>query len=180
MIQALAAAGGMALFNMVAEKEKIEAQNKAAVSAFNATDAAISFTQESNWLRAAEAADEIRRTSATNIRDAKVGIEQKGSTIAMSEGITAGSSKSNILRTYFLQSSEMLGKAVQQTESSINKLAISVEEQNWQYQQKKQEAYFNMQQNLVTGNNATLQIVGSGISGAMAGYQLGSAIGASG
>lgn len=178
MSAALLASGGMALFNMWSTKKQIQKQNEAAVSAYNATEQAITFTQGNNWIRAAQAADEIRRTSATNIREAKVALEQKGSTIALSEGVTAGSSKARILQNYFLQTSEALGKEVQKTESAINKLALSVEEGNWQLQQKKQEAYYNMQQNLMTGRNAALQIIGAGLGGAQSGYQLGSAFSA--
>jgi len=174
------AAGGMAIFNMFATKKAIQAKNEAAVNAYNATEAALTFTQLSNTFRAAQAVDEIRRVSATNIREAKVQMDQKGSTIAMNEGVTAGNSKARILTNYFLQSSEMMGKAVQQTESAINKLAISAEETNWNLQQKKVEAYQNMKANLVTGSNAALQIISAGVNGAASGYSMGNAMGQSG
>lgn len=170
------AAAGMALFNAYTEKRKIQALNDAAAAAYQATESALSFAQTGTWMRAAQAADEIRRVSATNIREAKVGIGQQASTIAMNEGITAGQSKARLLQTYYLQTGEALGKEVQKTDSAINKLAMSAEETNWQYQQQKISAYQNMKSSLVTGNNARLQILGSAINGAVTGYSLGSSM----
>ena len=170
------AAAGMAVFNMYTEKRKIQAQNDAAAATYNATNEALSFAQSSTWMRAAQAADEIKRVGAYNIREAKVQLAQKGSAIAMNEGVTAGSSKARILQNYFQQSSELLGKEQQKTESVVNKIAMSAEQTNWQYQNQKITAYQNMKASLVTGKNASLQILGAGISGASAGASLGSAM----
>jgi len=177
MSAAAGAAAGMAIFNMYTEKRKIKAQNDAAAAAYQATEAALTFAQGNTWNRAAQAADEYKRISAGNIREAKVQIDQKGSTIAMSEGITAGASKARQLQSFFQQTSEALGKEVQKTESVVNKIAMSAEETNWQYQNQKVQAYQNMKSSLVTGNNARLQILGAGINGASTGYSLGSAVG---
>lgn len=175
---AAGASGGLALFNMWSTSKQIEKNNQMAVDAYNLQEASITFAQQSNWLNAMYAAEEMKRVSAINVVEAKPEIQQGASKVAMSEGVTVGNSKARMVQTYFLQAGQALGKQEQATESAVNKLAMGVENTNMQLQQQKMTAYNNMKASLITGNNAAFKIVGAGLSGGVQGAQLGSSFGA--
>ena len=170
--------GALSVFDMYNTSKLIQKNNQAAVDAYNATQQVLNYAQTSNWINAISASEELKRVSNIGIMEAKPEIQQGASKIAMSEGITAGNSKARMLQTYFLQAGQKVGQQQQATESAINKLAMGVEQENWNLQQKKVEAYNSMQSKLITGNNAAFKIVGAGLSCGVQGTQLGSYFGA--
>ena len=173
MSYAAGAAGGLSLFNMWATSKAIEKNNQAAVDNYNLVNASLISAQIANWNNGVYAAQEMKRVSNISIMEAKPSIEQQASKVAMSEGITAGNSKARMLQDFYLEAAQKIGQQNQATESAVNKLAMGIEQENWNLQQQRVQAYNTMHQNLITGNNAALQIIGSGISGAAKGYSAG-------
>ena len=168
--------GALSVFDMYNTSKLIQKNNQAAVDAYNATQQVLNYAQTSNWINAISASEELKRVSNIGIMEAKPEIQQGASKVAMSEGVTAGNSKARMLQTYFLQAGQKVGQQQQATESAINKLAMGVEQENWNLQQQKATAYNNMQQKLITGNNAAFQIIGAGISGGLSGFKMGTAV----
>ena len=165
--------GALSVFDMYNTSKLIQKNNQAAVDAYNATQQVLNYAQTSNWINAISASEELKRVSNIGIMEAKPEIQQGASKIAMSEGVTAGNSKARMLQDFYLEAAQKIGQQNQATESAVNKLAMGIEQENWNLQQQRVQAYNTMHQNLITGNNAALQIIGSGISGATKGYSAG-------
>lgn len=166
------------LFSGYMKQREIEKSNEALVEGYKAYDDTLEFAQRANLNRSYEAMVEIQRVTDYNIEQSKLEMAQKGSAVAMSEGITAGASKGRQLQTMFLQQNVALGESKAKGESMVNKLFMEVESQNNQMQQQKVEAFNRMKAGLVTGTDAALQIATSTFGGAMQGYNAGQALGA--
>jgi len=167
------------LFGAFAKKKEIEANNAAAVSAYKATNAALTINQGINWQRATEATRETARETNMAIVEAKADITKEVSKAAIDrgEGVTAGISAARTVSNVLLQSSKAVEGVKEETQTKINEMWMATEEANYQLQQQKVSAYNNMKASLVTGTRATLQIIGQAVGGAQTGSSIGTAMG---
>lgn len=175
MAAALIGAGIGGLFGAYAKSKEIEANNKAAVSAFKATDNALTITQGINWRRASEATRETAREANIAFIEAKADITKAVSKTAIQrgEGVTAGISAARTVSNVLLQSSKAIEGARVQTQSKITDMWAATEDTNYNIQQQKKQAYNKMRASLVTGSQAFMSVIGAAISGAQTGASLG-------
>lgn len=162
-----------ATFYAIAERNKIEASNEAQRLKFEATKSILDFNESFNFRMAQEYANEVTKGSSYEILKGKVDVNQKLSTIALSEGITGGASKGRIVQTAGLQASQALGEIVQKNEATIGKLNQQVLADNKNLADQKMNAYNTMLSNVVQGPLAALQIQAASQQGYMLGLELG-------
>lgn len=179
MSAAGAGAGLGAIFGAYTKKKEIEAQNEAAISAFKATDTALTVLQGINWNRASEATREVARASNMAIVEGKSDINKAVShaVITRGEGITSGISAARSVSTILIEGNKLIAKAKEDTQSKINNMWSATEDTNFNLQQQKIQAYNSMKSSLISGERAALMIVGQAISGAQTGASFGSTFG---
>jgi hypothetical protein len=179
MSAVLAGAGIGAIFGAYSKKEEIEANNKAAISAYKAQDASLTVLQGINWNRAAETTREITRASNMAIVEGKTDINKAVShaVITRGEGVTSGISAARSVSTVLIEGNKAITKQKEDVQSKINDMWIATEDTNFNIQQQKINAHNKMKASLVTGPRAAMAIVGQAISGAQSGAAIGGMFG---
>ena len=160
-------------FYAIAKRNEIEASNKAQALKLSATNESIDFMKGLNRRMADEYAKEVSRVTGLEQMGAKDKIGAGIADASLSQGITGGASKGRIVQTAALQGSEMLGKATQQKESVISKLASQLEKDDQALELQKQKAYNDMLANTIKGPLAALQIQSAGLEGYQEGLNIG-------
>ncbi|MCK4500457.1 hypothetical protein KAU11_08160 [Candidatus Babeliales bacterium] len=171
-----------AIFGMITKSKEIEASNKAAVAGYEAINNALIVTQGINWNRTTELTRLIASETGMQIVEAKADITKEISKVAIArgEGVTAGISAARTVSNVLLKSAQAVEGAKQATQSKISDMWAATEDQNYQLQQQKVNAWNKLQASLVTGTQAALQIIGQGVEGAAAAASFASSFGSGG
>lgn len=155
----------LAAFNMLEEKRKINAENTSNAQAFNSLNAVLNLSKEANIRAAREAGAEVLRVSSNDILKEKDILAQKGSAIALSQGVTAGAAKKRSIMTYALQGAERVGTLEQKAESVANKINIQAESENNALASRQISAINEFKSKLISAPEAALRIQAAGIKG---------------
>lgn len=154
--------GAAGIASQPSKLEAINTQNQATKAGWEATDASITFTQVINRNKADAAAAEIARTGAGEISDKK--LEQakafSGAVVKRGEGVTAGFSLSRELQVMTQVQQKELIKTEQEAVSGITKMYQQMENDNFALQQEKRSAYNQYTGQLVSREEAGVQLIG--------------------
>ncbi|MCI4437047.1 MAG: hypothetical protein JHC33_09600 [Ignisphaera sp.] len=157
------------LFAQLQEARSIAAQNAAQQQAYAAQSLTLDFSRDTNIRSAAEAINELKRVKQSTISEAQVELNQKASTLANNEGITAGASKGRSMMTYALQGAQAIGTIQQKSESIMTKVSLQAEADNNALANQKLQALNTLKSNLISAPVAALKIQLAG----QQGYEVG-------